>query len=114
MVYNFCSPPSTCVGTDTDEEEPQAASFEFRLSTLPVWAQKVAMSRPSMAEQLERGSGHKKTPSDLAPPKKAEGKWAEVQSCCCCCCHCHYRCSNGLLLESDRIRNEVCIGCEHF
>ena len=57
--------------------EPMQPDFDFRLSMLPVWARKVAMSRPSVAQQA--GSNSSATPMTTSSSRTAEGKWAEVR-----------------------------------
>lgn len=57
------------------ELEPNQPDFDFRLSMLPVWARKAALSRPSVAQHAK--SMH--TDSTSATSKTAEGRWAEVQ-----------------------------------
>lgn len=49
--------------------------FDFRLSMLPAWAQKAAMSRPSVAGQVKDFSVNSATDGGT---KTVEGKWAEV------------------------------------
>lgn len=50
--------------------------FDFRLSMLPTWAQKAAMSRPSVAQQASKGL--QRVHSAESGIRMAEGKWAEV------------------------------------
>ena len=50
--------------------------FDFRLSMLPTWARKAAMSRPSMAQEASKGL--QRVHSAESGIRMAEGKWAEV------------------------------------
>ena len=58
--------------------EPIHPDFDFRLSMLPIWARKVALSRPSVAQQAGSksimGSAHVTSVSS----RMAEGRWKEV------------------------------------
>lgn len=62
--------------------EPTQPDFDFRLSMLPVWARKAALSRQSVAQHAA-SKGMRSL--DSAPPvasigsRIAEGRWAEVQ-----------------------------------
>lgn len=57
--------------------ESEQPDFDFRLSMLPVWARKAAMSRPSVAQQASKGL--QRVHSAESGMRTAEGKWAEVR-----------------------------------
>ncbi len=63
-----------------DLEQPD---FDFQLNMLPVWAQKAALSRPSVAQQAAASKELLSSDSAGTIPsvssKIAEGKWAEVK-----------------------------------
>ena len=64
----------------TLEDQPD---FDFRLSMLPVWARKMAMSRPSVVPQadlLRVHSVESVTTDSPSNPRSVEGRWAEVNS----------------------------------
>ena len=67
------------------EEDMEQPDFEFKLSMLPVWAQKAALSRPSVAQQAAAASFSKEFSSGSGGTipsvgsRVAEGKWAEVR-----------------------------------
>lgn len=67
-------------GVLTEQEmlmlESEQPDFDFRLSLLPVWARKAAMSRPSVAQQASKGL--QRVHSAESGIRMAEGKWAEV------------------------------------
>lgn len=56
--------------------ESEQPDFDFRLSMLPIWARKAAMSRPSVAQQASKGV--QRVHSAESGIRTAEGKWAEV------------------------------------
>ena len=63
-------------GTDEVQSVPDPtdqADFDFRLSMLPEWAQKAALSRPSVAHMAEKVTTKRK---DSGPV--AGGRWEEV------------------------------------
>ena len=57
--------------------------FDFQLNMLPVWAQKAALSRPSVAQQAASSKEHLSSDSSgtthSVGSRMAEGKWAEVR-----------------------------------
>jgi hypothetical protein len=68
-------------GVLTEQEmllmESEQPDFDFRLSMLPPWARKVAMSRPSVAQQASKGLQRVHS-AESGIKINAEGKWAEV------------------------------------
>lgn len=63
--------------------EAEQPDFDFRLSMLPAWARKVALSRPSVAQQQQQQQASKDlkrvhSAESGVPSRLAEGKWAEV------------------------------------
>lgn len=58
--------------------ESEQPDFDFRLSMLPVWARKAAMSRPSVAQE-EASKGLQRVHSAESGIRTVEGKWAEVR-----------------------------------
>ena len=54
--------------------------FDFQLSMLPVWAQKAALSRPSVAQQAAASKEYSGGTAPAVGSRLAEGKWAEVRS----------------------------------
>ncbi len=61
-----------------DADEAGKPDFDFRLSMLPPWAQRAALSRPSMAEVGPRQMMVSDDSETAQRGKTAEGKWAEV------------------------------------
>ena len=60
-----------------DEEPLEQTDFDFRLSMLPEWAQKAALSRPSVA--LSSAGKTSNQQKDNQPQARgAEGRWEEV------------------------------------
>lgn len=62
--------------------EPNQPDFDFRLSMLPIWARKAALSRPSVAQHAaSRGMHSPVSAGHMASigSRLAEGRWAEVQ-----------------------------------
>jgi len=62
-----------------DVEPVEQGDFDFRLSMLPEWAQKAALSRPSVALASKKISSQKKDNQPQA--KGAAGRWEEVSGC---------------------------------
>ncbi len=59
--------------------ESEQPDFDFRLSMLPTWARKAAMSRPSMAQHAAaRDLKRVHSAESAISSRTAEGKWAEV------------------------------------
>lgn len=64
--------------------ESDQPDFDFRLSMLPAWARKMAMSRPSVMPQADLRRVHSVDSITTEAPstsRSVEGRWAEVNSC---------------------------------
>lgn len=61
--------------------ESDQPDFDFRLSMLPAWARKMAMSRPSVAPHADLRRVHSAESVNATEPpisRSVEGRWAEV------------------------------------
>ncbi len=65
--------------TPSDTDSTDQADFDFRLSMLPEWAQKAALSRPSVAHMAASKGGVSSRKDSGLLSKAAGGKWEEVR-----------------------------------
>ena len=71
--------------SDADSASDNQAKFNFRLSVLPMWAQKAALSRPSVAQQASARHQHRTVSekNENISSKMADGKWESVSERVC-------------------------------